>query len=228
MNALHHTSAYPPRPSNENGTVSPGATDVQNSSCSSVDPFPSNGSEMLQHLLRRWSVLFTANTDVYDAWTTQTILQCWPVQRCDKRGKPNSWTCVIAYRKGDKRRTPSVPRWAPNQLIYSIFIPEWHENKHNDTIKGVYPYNMFKLLCSGTKCSEHPYPEDSKSRACQNLNFFNTSFSYILRATLDKQHERTATDILPCCLSQLTCMELYAPTIIYNEIDETCLEMVWT
>jgi hypothetical protein len=158
-NNYTQTSAYSPRPSNENGTVSPGATDVQYSSCSSADPFPSNGSEMLQQLLRR-TVLFTAIRDVYDARKTKTILQCSPVWRCDKCGKPNPWTCVIAYCKGDKRRTPSIPRWTPNQLIHSIIIPEWNKNKHNDTIKGVYIYNMFKLFCSilfhsGLQCSEH-------------------------------------------------------------------------
>jgi hypothetical protein len=155
MNSLNHTCVYSPRPSNENGTVSPGATDVQYSSCSSADPFPSNGSEMLQHLLRWWTVLFTAIRDVYEARKTQTTLQCSPVWRFDKCCKPNPWTCVIAYCKGDKRRTPSIPRWAPNQLIHSIIIPEWHKNKHN-TIKGVYPYSMFKLFCFGLQYSEHP------------------------------------------------------------------------
>lgn len=156
MNSLNCTCAYSPRPSNENGTVSPGATNAQYSSCSNADPLPSNGSEMLQHLLRRWIVLFTAIRDVYDARKTQTILQCSPVWRRDKCGKPNPWTCLIAYCKGDKRRTPSIPRWATNQLIHSIIIPVWHKNKYNDIIKGVFPYNMFKLFCSGLQCSEHP------------------------------------------------------------------------
>jgi hypothetical protein len=88
---------------------------------------------------------------------------------------------------------------------------------------------MLKPFHSGTQCREYPYPEVTKCSVCQNLELQHMkqlnpeNQSYIF----DNPHERTCNDILSSCLSQLASEMLHTPTLIYNEMYEGWLEMIW-
>jgi hypothetical protein len=107
--------------------------------------------------------------------------------------------------------TKGERRLYPGGLPISLFTPLSYLNDIKTNTM-----TLWTMCHLGNQCSKHLYPEEGKCSACQNLELLQ----YITQLnpetqsyTLDKQHERTAKDILSCHLSQLANKELHAITV---------------